>query len=287
MPLDHQKIKHWPFPPLVRTYSRDDLVRSAVGFGAGLPGPLQATDARFLGAAADPLPMAAVALADGDFWQADPAAGLHWQQIVHAEEGITVHRALPAQGTVLVKRRIDEIYDRGPEKGAMVVEEQTLSTPDAELLASIRVITVLKRDGGFGGSSDGAPKPVPVPGDRPADESLTLASPRAADQPAFLLSGEFDVTATARGAVAGQRMLRGLAAFGLAGRAVMQLACGNEPARLRKLVVRYAGPLLTDEQVRVDLWHGPPGKAAFQMRSISRDVPVLQHCHAEFDPGAR
>ena len=231
--------------------------------------------------------MAAVALADGDFWQADPAAGLHWQQIVHAEEAITVHRPLPPQGTVVVKRRIDEIYDRGPEKGAMVVEEQTLSTPDAELLVSIRVITVLKGDGGFGGSSDGAPKPVPVPGDRPADESLTLASPRAADQPVFLLSGEFDVTATAPSAVAGQRMLRGLAAFGLAGRAVMQLACGNVPTRLRKLVVRYAGPLLTDEQVRVDLWQGLPGKAAFQMRSISRDAPVLQHCHAEFDPGIR
>lgn len=281
MVLDYQKIKQRRFAREVRPYQRAELVRFAQGFGAGLPGPLQQQDQRYLGDAAQALPMAAVALADGEFWQADPAAGLNWRQIVHAEEAIEVHRPLPPDGTVLVDHRVDEIYDRGPERGAMMVEELALGSPAGERLVTIRVITVLKADGGFGGSAEGAPKPVPVPADRPPDLSIELLTPRAADQPAFLLSTELAIASAAPGKVPGQRMMRGLAAFGVAGRGVLGLACGNDPGRLRRLSVRYAGPLFTDETVRLELWRLEPGRVAFQMRAIERDAPVLQHCHAD------
>jgi hypothetical protein len=284
MALDYQKIKHWPFKPMVRRYVREDLVRSAIGFGAGLPGLLRAGDERFLGAQAEPLPMAAVALADGDFWQADPQAGLHWQQIVHAEEGITMHRPLPPEGTVVIERRIDEIYDRGVEKGAMVVEDHRFRTESGEPVLDVRVITVLKGDGGFGGSADGAPKPVPVPTDRPADLTIALPTPLAADEPLFQLKGDFDVSAAIRDAKPGQQMIRGLGAFGLAGRAVLHLVCGNDPQRLRKLVVRYAGPMLTDETMHVELWRTGPGRVSFQMSSVERGARVLMSSHAEFVP---
>jgi hypothetical protein len=284
MALDYQKIKHWPFKPMLRSYVREDLVCSAVGFGAGLPGPLRAGDERFLGAHAEPLPMAAVALADGDFWQADPQAGLHWQQIVHAEEGITMHRAMPPEGMVVIERRIDEIYDRGAERGAMVVEDHHFRTESGEPVLDVRVITVLKGDGGFGGSAEGAPKPVPVPAHRPADHVVRLPTPFAADAPLFQLKGAFDVAATIQDAKPGQQMLRGLGAFGLAGRAVLHLVCDNDPQRLRKLVVRYAGPMLTDETMQVELWRTGPGAASFEMSSVERGARVLMSSHAEFVP---
>jgi hypothetical protein len=283
LPLDYHKIRNWRFAVQQRSYSREDAVRFARGFGAGLPGPLAADDGRFIGSGdVKALPMIAVALADGEFWQRDPEAGLHWTQIVHAEEAITLHRPLPVAGIVAVERRIVDIYDRGVEKGAMLLEQQVLRNEHGDAVVTIDVVTVLRGDGGFGGTSQGAPRPRPVPSDRAPDLTLDLATP-SQDQPVFQLSSEFDVTTSLSGAKPGQLMLRGVCAFGLAGRAVLALICANEPERLRRLLVRYAGPLLTDETARIELWHTGKGRASFRMHAMERNAPVLNHCYAEFD----
>jgi hypothetical protein len=283
MPLDYDKIKRWPFKTDTRRYTRAESVRYARGFGAGLPGPLQADDQRFI----DPvravaLPMMSVALADGDFWQRDPEAGLHWKQIVHAEEAITMHSALDAEGTVTVERRIVEIYDRGADKGALIHEQQTLRDQDGELIVTIDVSTLLRGDGGFGGSAVAASGVSRVPADRAPDATLDLSTPSRAD-PVFALSPEFDVTAAIPGMQPGQLMLRGLCSFGLAGRAILETVCDNDPERLKRLAVRYAGPMLTDEIVRAEVWHTSVGAASFRLRAIERDVPVLNHCQVEFE----
>lgn len=283
MPLDYQKIKNWRFQPRTRTYTREDLVCYARGFGAGLPGPLQEADARYISPGeVDALPMAAVTLADGEFWQQDPSAGLDWKQIVHAEEAITVHRPLPVAGSVTVNRRIVEIYDRGAEKGAMVLEQMQLTDPDGLALVTIDVTTVLRADGGFGGSQD-APRARLVPADRPPELTIELATPPVS-VPVFQISSEFAVAAGVTAAAPSQRMLRGVCAFGLAGRAVLKLLCGNDPKRLRRLMVRYAGPMMTDETMRLDFWHTAASEAAFRMHAVERIAPVLMHCHVQYDP---
>jgi hypothetical protein len=283
VPLDYDMIKRWPFQATTRRYTRAETIRYARGFGAGLQGRLQPDDQRFI----DPvramaLPMMAVALADGDFWQRDPAAGLQWKQIVHAGEAITVHRALDAEGTVTFERRIVEIYDRGAEKGALIHEQQTLRDPDGELLVTIDVSTLLRGDGGFGGRAMGAPETRRIPADRAPDVTFDLSTPSRED-PVFALSPEFDVTAAIPGMQPGQLMLRGLCSFGLAGRAVLKSVCDNDPKRLKRLAVRYAGPMLTDEIVRAEVWHTGLGAASFRLRAIERDAPVLNHCHVEFE----
>jgi hypothetical protein len=283
MPLDYEKIKNWPFKPVMRRYTRADVVRFARGFGAGLPGTLQQDDVRFLdpsGAVA--MPMAAVALADGEFWQRDPEAGLSWQQMVHAAEAITMHRPLPAEGSVVVTRRNVEVYDRGVDKGAVVWEQQHLSDISGELLVTIDVTSVLRADGGFGGAAEGAPTPKRVPADRDPDLVLEVATPTC-ERPVFQLAVDLDIATSIPNARPGQRMLRGVGSFGLAGRAVLKLLCDNEPRRLRHLGVRYAGPMLTDETMRIEVWRTGTGSAAFRMHAVERDVPVLNHCHVQFD----
>lgn len=281
MPLDYQKIKNWPFRPQTRAYTREDLVRYARGFGAGLPGPLREADARYIDPGeADALPMAAVALADGEFWQQDPRACLNWKQTVHAEEAITVHRPLPVAASVTVNRRIVEIYDRGADKGAMVLEQMHLTDHDGAALVTIDVTTVLRADGGFGGSNEGAPRPRPVPTDRPPELTIEIATPPI-DVRVFQISSEFAVAAST--AAPDQRMLRGVCAFGLAGRAVLKLLCDNDPRRLRRLLVRYAGPMMTGETMRLELWRTAGNEAAFRMHAIERDAPVLLHCYAQVE----
>lgn len=278
--INAEVVKNWPFAPERRVYTEADSRRFAAGFGAGLPGSMREADARFLGDPPQALPMMAVALADGEFWQQRPETGIDWRRIVHAAESITLHRPLPAAGDVVLTQRVKALYDRGAGRGAAMVQEQSFTDPDGNALVTIEVTTVLKGDGGFGGEPDPTPRVRVVPEDRAADAVVELATPRGPDT-LFRISPELNVAS--QGATAGSAMLRGVGCFGLAGRAALLLACGNDPARLRRFGVRYAGPMFTDETMRVELWHLGEGRAALRMSAVERGVPVLDQCVVEFD----
>jgi acyl dehydratase len=282
MSLDYQKLMHWPFAPVRKSYTRDDSIRFARGYGAGLPGSLQQDDAKYLDAAdLQALPMMAVALADGEFWQQNPEAGLQWNKIVHAEEAITMHGPLPAEGEIVVGREVVAIYDRGAERGASFVERQTLSDVEGRAIASIEVTTIARGDGGFGGEPEPDRERVVIP-ERPADAWLDLPTP-AEDDAMYKLSANFAVASKPAAGQPVQSTLRGLCCFGMAGRAVLKLLCDNQPERLRKMGVRYAGVMLTGETVRVEVWRVARGRAVFRMRAVERDAMVLNSCHVEFD----
>ena len=82
----------------------------------------------------------------------------------------------------------------------------------------------------------------------------------------------------------GQRMLRGVGCFGLAGRAVLALACGNAPQRLQRFGVRYAGPMLSGETLRVELCLLAECEAVFRIRSVERDAAVRSHGNLRVTP---
>jgi hypothetical protein len=281
VPLDYQKLMNWPFAAITRSYNKKDSARFARGFGAGIDPGWQVADHPFL--YDEPvmlaLPMSAVALADGEFWQQNTETGIVWQQMVHAQESLRVHRPLPAEGTVVVTQKIQDIFDRGPEKGALMVQTQWLSDLLGNPLISIEVTTVLRANGGFGGQ----PQPV-VPRDqipqRPADCSIEIRTPEGAGTP-FQLSADIAIAGQAD-TNRQQYMLRGVGCFGLAGRGALRLACDNDPNRLRAIGVRYAGPMFTGETMRLDLWHVRTGQAVFNMHACERNAPVLSHGFIEF-----
>jgi acyl dehydratase len=275
--IDYQKLMQWPFKPVTRSYTRAGSAAFARGFGAGLPGALEQSDAPFLSGDAA-LPMNAVALADGEFWQQDPASGIDWRNIVHAEECLTMHAPLPAEGRVVVTQRVTGIFDRGPDKGAVMQQRQLLSDAGGVPLATIDVTTMLQGDGGFGGAPY-APARTELPRDRKPDATLELATPRDNDDAIFRLSKQIALAASLP---AGQSMMRGLGCFGLAGRAVLHLVCGDQPARLTRLSVRYAGPMLTGETVLAELWHTGPGRAVFRIKALEREALVVNNCLVEF-----
>lgn len=282
MPLDYESLLNWPFPAVTRRYTEADSIAFARGFGAGASPQLQADDEAFVGApgSVKALPMNAVALADGEFWQQNPATGIVWQQIIHAQESVRIHRPLPAAGTVVVTQKVRDLFDRGAEKGALMIQEQLLSDADGQPLATIEVTTVLRGNGGFGGPTQVSSRPEPLP-DRPADAVLELATPPESDT-LFRLSADIAVAAQATGSDKPRAMIRGVGCFGLAGRGVLKLACGNDPARLRAFGVRYGGPMFTGETMRIELWHLRQGHAVFRMTAVEREQAVLSHGHVEF-----
>ena len=137
----------------------------------------------------------------------------------------------------------------------------------------------MRANGGFDGEPDTRPNTKWVPQDRPADNSVVVATPLN-DNALFEMTVDL---AVAEGVADNQRPLRGVCSFGLAGRAALYLLCDNDPTKLKHFAVRYAGMLYTDETVKVEVWHLEKGKAALRMTAVEREQLVLNHCLVEFD----
>ncbi|ALS65151.1 MULTISPECIES: FAS1-like dehydratase domain-containing protein [Pandoraea] len=277
MAIDYASLMGRRFPVETRCYGPAQTSRVAVGFGAGMPGELRIGDTSFLGGI-EVLPMMALALADGQFWQKSPDTGIDWQRIVHAEESLTMHRPLPTSGELRLTQKIDSIHDRGVGKGAVMRQIQTLANMQGQSLATITVTTLLKGDGGFGGEPPSGER-VRVPDDRAPDATLAIRTPPNDERAIFRLDTSLAVAA---GLPRGKAMMRGLGCFGLAGRGVMHLVCGNRPARLRHLALRYVGPMLTDETMWLELWHTGEDSAVFRMSSRERSALVVDGGRVEF-----
>ena len=62
----------------------------------------------------------------------------------------------------------------------------------------------------------------------------------------------------------------------MAGRAIVKACCGNDPARLKSLQVRFSAPVFPGETIRTEMW--PDGeRVSFRARAVERDVVVLNN----------
>jgi acyl dehydratase len=287
MPLDYDKVRNWPIPSATQEVSLRDTILYALGVGVADSNPVAPEDLKFVyeeGLVA--LPTMAVTLAPGPFWMQDPATGIAWQQILHGEQMLTMHRPLPPSCTVISENSIDEIYDKGADKGAvMYLTRKLFDKASGELLMTVGSSAFMRGNGGFGGKTDGAPRPHPVPSDRPPDLVLDLAT-RPEQAVLYRLSGDYNPLhidpAVARAGGFGKPILHGLCSYGIAGRAVLKLLCDNLPARLKRLDVRFASPAYPGETIRTEVWREDDGRAAFRARVVERDVVIINNGFAEF-----
>jgi acyl dehydratase len=287
VPLDYDKLKNWPIPDSVHSYTEKDTILYALGVGAATQNPPE--DPQFVyERGLQALPTMAVVLAGGVFWLADPAAGIDMARLLHGEQFLRLHRPMPSAGTLIGKHAVEEIFDKGADKGAVMFLTRRLhDQATGALVAEVAMSIFLRGNGGFGGRAEGQPKPHPVPADRAPDASLDLVT-RPEQAAIYRLAGAdpnpIHIDAgMARRAGFEQPILHGLCSYGVAGRAVLKLLCGNDPARLRRLDVRFASPVYPGETLRTQVWREGKGRAAFQVRVVERDQLVLNNGLAEFD----
>jgi len=77
-------------------------------------------------------------------------------------------------------------------------------------------------------------------------------------------------------------ILHGLATYGAVGHAILKTWCGYDPARLKSLGLRFAGPVFPGETIDVDMWRTELG-VQFQARVAARDALVISHGVAEVE----
>ena len=285
MAIDYQRLLDWSLPEVRQTYSVRDsqLYALAVGLGAD---PVNTRQLPFVyEQAPQALPMQAVVLGYPGFWMKDPATGVDWVRLVHAEQGLTLHRPLPASGEVIGRTRVVGINDKGPGKGAIVYSQRTLhdAVSDA-LIATLDSSTFCRGDGGCGGSDAPPMRLAPTP-ERAPDAVCELPT---LPQQALLYRqcGDFNPLhadpAVARAAGFERPILHGLCTFAVAGHALLRTLCDYDPARLTALQARFSAPVYPGETLRTEIWN-EAGAVAFRTLAVERNVVVLSHGRAQID----
>jgi acyl dehydratase len=288
MALDCERLLNLEPIKTVQAYDAADTILYALGVGAGSDVECDPAYLRYVYEdGLEALPTMSVVLAFPGPWASNPALGLDYKRLLHAEQSIILHRKVPTAGHVVGTTTVEAIYDKGAAKGALVYASRTIADlASGELIATVRFSYFLRSDGGFGGSSEGAPKPHPTPIERAPDGVIDLAT-RPEQALLYRLSGDYNplhaAPAAAHQAGFPRPILHGLCTYGVAGRAALKLVCGDDPGRLRRFDARFSRPVYPGETLRTEVWREGPGRAALSVRAIERDIVVLQNGLVEFE----
>jgi len=281
--IDPDRLQAIAIPEARQRYGWRDCATYALGLGLGD----DPTDPHQLAYVYErglrPFPTMANILAYPGFWLRDLDTGVDWVKVVHAEQVMTLHRPLPAEGEVVGRSRVVHITDKGPAKGALIYVERAIAdAADGAPIATVLQTVFCRGDGGFGGDSQSYRVPHPLP-ERAPDESVAIATAPSLAL-IYRLSGDLNPLhadpAVAAKAGFPRPILHGLATYGIAARALVGSLCGHRSEGLRGMEARFSAPLFPGETVTVDIWREGPETAAFRARVAARDAVVLTNGRA-------
>ena len=244
----------------------------ALGVGAGVSDPtgfeLEFTTENSDGVSQRALPTMGVVIGGGrtpEFGSFNPVF------LLHAEQEITCHREIPAEGNATATGKVGAIYDKG--KAALVYLETDVVGDDDQPLWSTRAGLFLGGEGGWGG--DRGPSNDWAAPDRDPDHVISTAT-RADQALLYRLSGDRNPLHSdpAFAAAAGfdQPILHGLCTYGFTGRALLHATCGSDPARFGSMGGRFKSPVMPGEVLEIHAWEVDEETVLFQTRVGDRVV---------------
>jgi acyl dehydratase len=275
--MDYETIKRWEFPDVVQRYDKRDAMLYALAVGYGFD-PLDVQQLRYV--VEDQLlvaPSLAAILGYPGFWMRDEQTGIDWVRVVHAEQALTIHRPLAPAGAIVGRTRVKAIVDKGPDKGALIYQERTVTDEaSGELLATVEPTNLCRGDGGLSRSDD-PPEPIPPLPTREPDDVCELPTLPQAALLYRLLGDVNPLHASPDAAVrAGfeRPILHGLATFGVAMHAILRTYGNYDPGQLRHLSARFSAPVYPGETIRTELWRSDDA-IRFRSKVVERDLVVL------------
>jgi NAD(P)-dependent dehydrogenase (short-subunit alcohol dehydrogenase family)/acyl dehydratase len=198
--------------------------------------------------------------------------------VLHGEQELIFHNPIPPEGTLTTEGTITHCYDKGQEKGALVVAEfDTFHSNGEKLFTSI--VTVFSRlDGGFGGENAPA-KEVIFP---KRDPDFEVDGTPTEDQPLiYRLSGDvFQLHVDQDFAeMAGfeKPIMHGLCTHGYACRALIDSFVPGEPEKARRLDCRFKRPLYPGMPIKTVIWQTGEGQALWKVINVETDEVVIDN----------
>jgi len=255
MGLDRDAVGRSAGPFEVSWDSRDAMLY-ALGVGAGQADPfkeLNLTTENSAGHELTMLPVYAVVLTQRAAARPDLGA-IDRTKLVHAEQGFTLHKPLPLQGTVHVSGKITGIFDKG--SGALVTSTaDVVDAASGDLLVETHSAVFIRGEGGWGGDK-GPAGPAAVPTRAP---DVSVVCPTRADQALlYRLSGDrnplhSDPEFARRGGF-DKPILHGMCTYGITSRLLIQALCDGDPRRVKGMSARFTKPVMPGDELTVQAW---------------------------------
>jgi acyl dehydratase len=275
--------------PRTFTYGDKDVMLYALGIGMGRD-PLNTEELPFVYEKdLKVVPTAATVLAAA---MGRPARGadqveqkpghrqsqINFLMVVHGEQKVELHKPLSTHGTFTAESRTIGAYDKGADKGAVIVNETVWTDEAGEKVATLTGSTFARGDGGFGGPSEGAPEPHPVP-TRAPDQSVDIET-RADQALLYRLNGDRNPLHSdpdiAKRAGFPVPILHGLCTYGITCRAVLQAITDYDPAKILSHQARFSAPVFPGDTITVDLWTDG-NVISFEARVKARNATVIKN----------
>jgi acyl dehydratase len=289
VPIFYRDILDQKTAPRTFTYGDKDVMLYALGVGMGRD-PLDERELPFVYEKnLKVIPTAATVLAAAG---GRPARGadqveqkpehrpsqINYLMVVHGEQKVELHRPLPTSGTFTAQGRTIGAFDKGKDKGAVIVNETIWTDEAGEKVATLTGSTFARGDGGFGGPSEGQPEPHAIPS-RSADLSVDIAT-REDQALLYRLNGDRNPLhsdpESAKRSGFPRPILHGLCTYGITCRAVLQAITGFDPDQIASHQARFSAPVFPGDTITVDLWRDGP-VISFEARVKERNATVIKN----------
>ena len=287
MPIYYPDILEQKTEPRTFSYGDKDVMLYALGIGLGRD-PMDERELAFVyEKGLQVVPTAATVLAAGARRAAaqgvEQRPGLRVSElnrvmVVHGEQKVELHKPVPASGSFTARSRTVGAFDKGKDKGAVVVNETVWTDEAGETVATLTGSTFARGDGGFGGPSEGAPEPHEVPKRKP---DLSVPFETRPDQALlYRLNGDRNPLHSdpefARRAGFPRPILHGLCTYGITCRAILQEIVDYRPERIASHQVRFSAPVFPGDVITVDLWLDGD-VVSFEARVLDRGATVIKN----------
>ena len=278
MPINYDELMQARATGLTASYTDRETMLYALGIGFGRD-PLNTDELPFVYEnGLKTVPTMATVIG----WGASSIlakSGINYLMVVHGEQRLAMHRPLPVSANVTLDERVLGVFDKGKDKGAVLVTERVMTDAKSGDKLCTLVNTIFARgDGGFGGPKEGAPEPHRLP-DRTPD--LAHECDTRVDQALlYALSGDRNPLHrdpnVAKMAGFPRPILHGLCTYGTACRAVISTVCRYDATKITGFDVRFSAPVFPGETIVTEMWVDGP-VISFRSKVKERDVVVLNN----------
>ncbi len=284
--MNLEAVRDYQFPVLQCRYTAKDTCLYALSVGAG-ESPLDAKALRFVyEKQLQALPTMASVLGTPEPWIRNAEIGINYRKLLHGEQSLSIHRALPAEGLVEAHHRVLAVEDRGDQIGAVLhFERQIFDAESGVLLCTVTAALVLRGDGGCGSFGAMPPSARAAPSNLLSTPPDFVDAVQTSERAALLyrLNGDLNPLhvdpEAAQTAGFDRPILHGLCTYGMAGYRIVRGLCDHDASRLRSLQVRFKSPVYAGETLQIEGWR-VSGGLHFQATVPARQKVVLSHGYA-------
>ncbi|NLS00851.1 dehydratase [Rhizobium sp. P38BS-XIX] len=280
MPVSAASLMEFPIPDVRQTVNARDAILYALSTGYGAE-PVDGAHLRRL-VERDLIVTPTLANVVADPGPLMEEAGVDWQQLVHAEQRLTIHRPIPLGTPLRSHSRVISVVDRGPDKGMFATSERTIvAEGDETPIASVIQTNACRGDGGCGSAGKPLEPLHPVP-DRSADAVFTIKVPADAAL-LYRLNGDLNPLhanpAYAAGAGFPRPILHGLCTFGYASYAIARSVVAEGLVDVGFIAARFTAVVFPGDALEFDIWR-EKSDIHFRARVPARNATVLDYGHA-------